>query len=471
MQTNFSAAQLQDPRLQEVDKILRTCVHCGLCTATCSTYVLVGDERDSPRGRIYLMKDMFEGSKDASKEVQHHVDRCLSCLSCMTTCPGGVDYMHLVDYARAHIENTQTRPWRERLMRDLLAAIVPYPERFNKAVKLAAFGLPFKPLLAKLGFKELVAMLELAPKNPIRRGANFAGPGSAKTKGEAKKRVILLAGCAQQVLRPDINDATIRLLARAGVDVEVAPGAGCCGALVHHMGKEKAAIEAAKANIDAWFKVMSKNPVDAVIVNASGCGTTVKDYGHLLKHESGGYAEKSLQISDLTRDITEFVSGFDLGPPKRWSSIRIAYHSACSMQHGQKIVDEPKALLKKAGFTVVDIPEGHICCGSAGTYNILQPELATQLRARKVENIRRVRADIVAAGNIGCITQIGLGTDTPIVHTAELLDWVYGGPVPRGLESYAKLVTDVPESTVDTAIEDYIINARSTDAAKMATKG
>jgi glycolate oxidase iron-sulfur subunit len=450
MQTNFSATQLQDPRIQEVDKILRTCVHCGLCTATCSTYVLVGDERDSPRGRIYLMKDMFEGNKPASLEVQHHVDRCLSCLSCMTTCPGGVDYMHLVDHARAHIET-------------------PYPARFNKAVKLAAFGMPFKPLLARLGFKELVAMLELAPKNPIRRGAAFSGPGSAKTQGEAKKRVIMLAGCAQQVLRPDINDATIRLLARAGVDVEVAPGAGCCGALVHHMGREKAAIEAAKANIDAWFKVMAKGPVDAVIVNASGCGTTVKDYGHMLAREPGGYAEKAREISALTRDITEFVAGFNLGPPRRWSSIRIAYHSACSMQHGQRIVDEPKDLLKKAGFTVVDIPEGHICCGSAGTYNILQPELATQLRTRKVENIRKVRADIVAAGNIGCITQIGLGTDTPIVHTVELLDWVYGGPVPRGLESYAKYVTDVPVGAVDSTIEDYIIQSKGASASAVKT--
>jgi glycolate oxidase iron-sulfur subunit len=460
MQTNFSPTQLADPRIAEVDSILRRCVHCGLCTATCSTYVILGDERDSPRGRIYLMKDMFEGSKAASKEVQHHVDRCLSCLSCMTTCPGGVDYMHLVDHARAHIETTQTRPWRERLMRDLLARIVPYPDRFAKAVRFSALGMPFKPLLAKLGFKEAVAMLELAPKNPLRRGARFTGPGSAKTHGEAKKRVIMLAGCAQQVLRPDINDATIRLLARAGIDVEVAAGAGCCGALVHHMGREKDAAAFAKANIDAWFKVMSKGPVDAVIVNASGCGTTVKDYGHLLARDAE-YGEKARQISELTKDVTELVSTFNLGPPKRWSSIRVAYHSACSMQHGQRITEEPMALLKKAGFTVVSVPEGHICCGSAGTYNILQPEIATELRTRKVENIRKVRPDIIAAGNIGCITQIGLGTATPIVHTVELLDWAYGGPVPRGLEGMAKLATDVPESTVDDAIEAYIQDSKA----------
>ena len=457
MQTNFSALQLADPRLAEVDQILRKCVHCGLCTATCSTYVLLGDERDSPRGRIYLIKDMFEGSKAASTEVQHHVDRCLSCLSCMTTCPGGVDYMHLVDHARAHIEKTGKRGWRETAMRDLLARILPYPDRFGRAVQLASVGRMFKPLLARLGFKELVAMLELAPKNPLRRGARFAGPGRAETKSERKKRVIMLAGCAQQVLRPDINDATIRLLARAGVDVEVAPGAGCCGALVHHMGREQAAIQMAKANIDAWFKVMSKGPVDAVIINASGCGTTVKDYGHLLAREGGDYAARAQQISDMTRDVTEFVSNFDLGPPKRWSSLRVAYHSACSMQHGQRLTEEPKTLLKKAGFSVVDVPEGHICCGSAGTYNILQPEIAGELRQRKVDNIRKVRPDIVAAGNIGCITQIGIGTDIPIVHTVELLDWAFGGPVPRGLESLQRHVTDVPGgAAVEDAIEAYI---------------
>jgi glycolate oxidase iron-sulfur subunit len=465
MQTNFSLAQLSDPRIAEVDSILRTCVHCGLCTATCSTYVLLGDERDSPRGRIYLIKDMFEGSKDASQEVKHHVDRCLSCLSCMTTCPGGVDYMHLVDHARAHIETTGKRTWREKFTRDILAAIVPYPERFGRAVRLAAFGMPFKPLLKWLGLKEMVAMLELAPKNPILRSARFSGPGRAVTQGERKQRVILLAGCAQQVLRPDINDATIRLLARSGVDVEVAPGAGCCGALVHHMGREKAAIEMAKANIDAWFKIISKGPVDGIIVNASGCGTTVKDYGHMLAHEPGGYSEKAQQIADMTKDITEFVTTFALGPPKRWSSLRVAYHSACSMQHGQRITEAPKALLKKAGFTVVDVPEGHICCGSAGVYNILQPELATELRIRKVENIRKVRPDIVAAGNIGCITQIGIGTDVPIIHTVELLDWAYGGPVPKGLESYASFVTDVPEGKVDAAIEAYIVPTPATPAS------
>ncbi|NOU05199.1 MAG: glycolate oxidase subunit GlcF, partial [Hyphomicrobiaceae bacterium] len=408
--------------------------------------VLLGDERDSPRGRIYLIKDMFERGRDASDEVRHHVDRCLSCLSCMTTCPGGVDYMHLVDHARAHIHETGHRTLKDRALRSLLAAILPYPERFRMALKLVPFGQPFKGLMQRVGLKEMAAMLDLAPKSPLTKSATFEGPGTAATHGERRKRVLMLAGCAQQVLRPDINDATIRLLARSGVDVEVSAGAGCCGALTHHMGREQSAIQFAKANVDAWWKSMTKSPVDAIIINASGCGTTVKDYGHLLKHAGGDYAERAEKIASLTRDVTEFMTEFDLGPAQRWSSLRIAYHSACSMQHGQRITDEPKALLKRAGFSVVDIPEAHICCGSAGTYNILQPDIANELRARKVGNIKSVRPDIIAAGNLGCITQIGLGTDIPIIHTVELLDWAYGGPVPRGLEKYAKLTTDVPGS-------------------------
>ncbi len=444
MQTNFSPEQLTDPRLAEADRILRRCVHCGLCTAVCSTYVVLGDERDSPRGRIYLMKDMFEKGKPASPEVKHHIDRCLTCLSCMTTCPGGVDYMHLVDLARVHIENTSSRPLKERMMRQLLASVVPYPGRFRAAVRAAAFARPFKGLMRKLGFAEMAAMIDLAP-TAVPPQSRFAGPGTAATGAERRARVILLAGCAQQVLRPEINDATIRLLARRGVDVVVANGAGCCGALVHHMGREEDALRHARANVDAWWKEMNREPVDAVIVNTSGCGTTVKDYGHMLARDPE-YAERAARISDIARDVSEFVAGYDLGPPKRWSSLKIAYHSACSLQHGQRVTDEPKALLRKAGYSVVDVPEGHICCGSAGTYNIMQPEIAGELRTRKVKNIESVRPDLIAAGNIGCLTQIGSGTDIPAAHTVELLDWAYGGPVPRGLELLAKFVTDVPTS-------------------------
>lgn len=443
MQTNFTPEQLDNPRIKEADRILRRCVHCGLCTAVCSTYVVLGDERDSPRGRIYLVKDMLERGRRASEEVQHHIDRCLSCLSCMTTCPGGVDYMHLVDLARVHIEETGRRSLKDRVMRELLARVVPYPGRFRLAVNAAPLARPFIPLMKRLGLKELAAMLELAPAR-LGNVARFEGPGTAVTASERRARVIMLAGCAQQVLRPEINDATIRLLARHGVDVIVANRSGCCGALVHHMGREHEALAQARRNVDAWSNEMTKGPIDAIIINASGCGTTVKDYGYMLRADPG-YAERARTISDMTKDVTEFLAGYDLGPPKRWSSLKVAYHSACSMQHGQRITDEPKALLVKAGYSVADIPEGHICCGSAGTYNIMQPEIAGELRERKVRNIRRVKPDLVAAGNIGCITQLAGGMDIPIAHTIELLDWAYGGPVPRGLQGLARFVSDVPQ--------------------------
>lgn len=451
MQTNFTAEQLADPRLAEADKILRRCVHCGLCTAVCSTYVVLGDERDSPRGRIYLMKDMFEGGRDPSVEVRHHIDRCLSCLSCMTTCPSGVDYMHLVDHARNYIEQKAPRPAKARLMRELLARIVPYPGRFRWALRAAPLARPFRGVMQRIGFKELATMIDMAPA-VLPKAAHFAGPGTAATKAERRARVILLAGCAQQVLRPSINDATIRLLARRGIDVVVASGAGCCGALVHHLGREEEAKAQARRNIDAWIKEIGKGPVDAVIVNASGCGTVVKDYGHLLADDPA-YAAKAKQIADLARDVSEFVAGVGIGAPVRWSSIKVAYHSACSLQHGQRVTDEPRALLSQAGFSVVDVPEGHICCGSAGTYNILQPEIATQLRDRKVANIKTTRPDVVAAGNIGCITQLAGGMTIPVVHTVELLDWAYGGPVPRGLDALEAFITDVPKPK---RVEDFI---------------
>ncbi len=447
MQTNFTEEQLQNPRSAEAERIIRKCVHCGLCTATCSTYVLLGDERDSPRGRIYLMKDMFEGGHDASKEVAHHVDRCLSCLSCMTTCPSGVDYMHLVDLARAHIEETHTRPLKERFIRRMLEAVVPDPKRFSYALRLAALGKPLKGLFRYIGLREVSAMLELA--GTASRVGKVVEPGVIPAKGQRKKRVALLTGCAQQPLRPSINEATIRLLTSHGVEVVIAQDQGCCGALVHHMGKEEQAIEAARRNVDAWSAAMRHEPLDAVIINASGCGTMVKDYGHLLTRDEG-YRERAEQIAGLTMDITEFMTEIGLRAPERWSDLKIAYHSACSMQHGQRLTIPPKALLEQAGFTVVDIPEGHICCGSAGTYNILQPELAGELRDRKSRNIERVAPDLVAAGNIGCITQLQGASQIPIVHTVELLDWALGGPCPaelQVLEGRVKTVRSVLEKT------------------------
>lgn len=435
MQTNFTPDQLRDPAMASSEKILRTCVHCGFCTATCPTYLLLGDELDSPRGRIYLMKDMLESGKPASPEVVKHIDRCLSCLSCMTTCPSGVHYMHLVDHARAYIEATYTRSWHDRLLRWVLASVLPYPNRFRFALGAAMLAKPLKGAIGALPLlgNRLQAMIDLAPaKAPAR--SPFEQPGTFRGHGERRGRVAILSGCAQPVLKPGFNEAAIRLLNRHGVDVVQPKGEGCCGALVHHMGREEEAHGFAKRNIDAWIAEMDGEGLDAIIITASGCGTTIKDYGFMFR-EDPDYAEKAARVSAIAKDITEYVTSLKLMEPVRETDLVVAYHSACSMQHGQAIRTEPKTLLKQAGFTVKDVPEGHICCGSAGTYNLLQPEIAAQLRARKVANIERTRPDLIATGNIGCMTQIGKGTEIPIVHTVELLDWATGGPMPETLEA------------------------------------
>jgi glycolate oxidase iron-sulfur subunit len=434
MQTNFAPEQLKDPAMASSEKILRTCVHCGFCTATCPTYLLLGDELDSPRGRIYLIKDMLEGGKPATPEVVKHIDRCLSCLSCMTTCPSGVHYMHLVDHARAYIEATHRRPWHDRMLRSLLARVLPYPNRFRLAMGAALLA---KPLAGVVGALPLVgarlkAMLDLAPAR-IPNRSPFDAPGSFPPSGERRARVAILSGCAQPVLKPGFNEAAVRLLNRHGVEVVQARGEGCCGALVHHMGREREGHAFAKRNIDAWIAEMDGEGLDAIVVTASGCGTTIKDYGFMFRDDPA-YADKARRVSEITSDVTEYVASLGLMDPVRETDLVVAYHSACSMQHGQQIRTEPKALLKRAGFAVRDVPEGHICCGSAGTYNLLQPEIAAQLRARKVANIERTGPDLIATGNIGCMTQIGRGTSIPIVHTVELLDWATGGPMPEALE-------------------------------------
>jgi glycolate oxidase iron-sulfur subunit len=435
MQTSFTPEQLLDPHVAESEKILRRCVHCGFCTATCPTYVTLGDELDSPRGRIYLIKDMLENDRAADEQVVTHIDRCLSCLSCVTTCPSGVDYMHLVDHARIHIENTYRRPLADRLIRSLLAAVLPYPARFRTALSLARLGRPFGPLLKRIKpLRPLAAMLELAP-----RAAPPAGSAPAISQipnAERRGRVAILTGCAQPVLDPGINAATYRLLSRLGVEVVSPQGEGCCGALVHHMGREEQALDFARSNVDVWTREIETGGLDAIIITTSGCGTTIKDYGHMLRLDPA-YADKAATVSALAKDITEYLFTLDLAKlePKK---LTVTYHSACSMQHGQKIVAAPKQLLKAAGFTVRDPAEGHLCCGSAGTYNILQPEISGQLKARKVRNIEATKPDVIATGNIGCITQIASGTAIPIVHTVELLDWAYGGPEPAKLARKAK---------------------------------
>ncbi len=425
MQTNFSPAQLAGPDTAESAKIIRACVHCGFCLATCPTYVLLGDELDSPRGRIYLMKDMLENGRPATEKVVKHIDRCLSCLACMTTCPSGVNYMHLVDHARHHIEQTYVRPWPERYLRRLLGYVLPRPALFRAALMGSALGKP----LARLMPAQLRVLLSLAPgrvppSSPVDRPQVFPAEGTRI------RRVALLSGCAQRVLAPQINEATIRLLTRHGCEVVVAKGAGCCGALNHHLGQ--GGLDFARANIVAWNREMAEGGLDAIVINASGCGTTVKDYGFMFR-EDPALAGPARAVSTLARDITELMSGLGQQPPVVATGQRVAYHSACSLQHGQQVRAEPKQLLGAAGFEVVDVPEGHLCCGSAGTYNLLQPEIAGQLRDRKVANIERVAPALIAAGNIGCMTQIASGTALPVVHTVELLDWATGGPRPRAV--------------------------------------
>ena len=434
MQTSFTLAQLADPDLAESEKILRACVHCGFCTATCPTYVTLGNELDSPRGRIYLIKDMLEAGRPADAETVTHIDRCLSCLACMTTCPSGVNYMHLVDHARAHIEKTYRRPLADRIIRTLLAKILPYPSRFRMALKFAGLGRAFLPFLRRReALKPLAAMLDLAPKEPPAAPRRPAPSRVMKTGA----RVALLSGCAQSVLDPGINGATERLLGRLGIEIVPTPGESCCGALVHHMGREEEALAFARGNVDAWMKAVESGRLDAILITASGCGTTIKDYGFMLRNDPT-YAKKAAHVSALAKDVTEYLATLDLPEPAIEPGLTVAYHSACSMQHGQKITRQPKELLKRAGFAVTEPREAHLCCGSAGTYNILQPGISRRLRDRKVKNIEATKPDLVATGNIGCITQIAGGTQLPILHTVELLDWAYGGPRPARLPAPKK---------------------------------
>ncbi|MBT1155602.1 glycolate oxidase subunit GlcF [Aminobacter anthyllidis] len=432
MQTNFTTAQLADPHVAESEKILRKCVHCGFCTATCPTYVTLGNELDSPRGRIYLIKDMLEKGRPADKEIVTHIDRCLSCLACMTTCPSGVNYMHLVDHARAHIEKTYKRPLMNRLTRGVLAAVLPYPARFRAALKLARLSRPFTNAFdAVPALKPFAAMLRLAPAT-VPAASAMASPGTHAAKGKKNGRVAIVTGCAQPVLEPGINEATVSLLNRLGIEVVVPKGEGCCGALVHHMGREEAALDQARQNVDAWTREIEQGGLDAIVITASGCGTTIKNYGFMLRLDPA-YAEKAARVSALAKDVTEYLVTLDLPEPQHKPGLTVAYHSACSMQHGQKITRQPKELLARAGFVVKEPREGHLCCGSAGTYNIMQPQISARLRDRKVKNIEATGAALVATGNIGCITQIASAANIPVVHTVKLLDWAYGGEKPAGL--------------------------------------
>ncbi len=427
MQTTFTPEQLKDPQIARSNEILRTCVHCGFCTATCPTYQVLGDELDSPRGRIYLIKDMLENNRPADARTVKHIDRCLSCLACMTTCPSGVHYMHLVDHARAHIEATYRRPFMDRTLRWVLARVIPYPKRFRLALLGAKIGRPFAFLMPDA---RLRAMLAMAPKviPPVSRNDD---PQVFAAAGTRRMRVALMTGCAQKALNTDINDATIRLLRRLGCEVVVARGMGCCGALTHHMGQVDQSHAQAAANIRAWMAEKAAGGLDAVVINTSGCGTTVKDYGHMFRNDP--LAADAAEVSRLACDISELLVRLGLPETRAPRALTVGYHAACSLQHGQQVKTAPKDLLRAAGFTVVEPADSHLCCGSAGTYNLMQPEISAELKRRKVATLEARAPDVIAAGNIGCMMQIGSGTGIPVVHTVELLDWATGGPTPRAL--------------------------------------
>ena len=432
MQTSFTDNQLKDKENSSSEKIIRKCVHCGMCNATCPTYLINGDELDGPRGRIYLIKDMLENNKPANAKVAKHIDRCLSCYACMTTCPSGVNYMHLIDHGRNHVEETFKRPLIERMLRSILSFVLPNAKIFrivahlSKPVKLISFILPSF-------FRNSLKLMPLSLRNSKYKDKKNYSP----EKGKPIARVALLTGCVQRVISPEINDATIRLLNRHQVEVIVLKEISCCGSLNHHLGKKELAHKSFVNNINFWHKEYLDNGLDAIISNTSGCGTTLKDYQHIFRNDKE-MKKKAKKISELTMDITEFLDeSLDLNfkEVENNRKFKIAYHSACSMQHGQKVHNQPINLIKKTGNEVLDIPEGHLCCGSAGTYNILQQKIAKKLLEQKVKNIKSTSPDIISTGNIGCITQIETGTSIPILHTVELLDWFTGGPKPDKLKS------------------------------------
>jgi len=425
MQTHFTPERLTDPTIARSEKILRSCVHCGFCTATCPSYQVLGDELDSPRGRIYLIKDMLENDRPADAKLVKHIDRCLGCLACMTTCPSGVDYMHLLDHARAHIETTYKRPLSDRVLRFMLAKILPYPNRFRAAVLGAWLARPVRRLIPG----RLRGMVDFAP-NYLPARSRLEDPQTHPATTPRKMRVALLTGCAQRAVNTDITASAIRLLTRHGADVVIPKGMGCCGALTHHMGRGKESHAMAAANIRAFAAEIDTGGLDAIIITTSGCGTTIKDYG--IMFEGTPLAADAVRVANLARDITEVMADIGLQNAQA-PALRVGYHAACSLQHGQRIKDAPKDLLRAAGFTVLEPADSHLCCGSAGTYNLLQPAIAAELGRRKVATLLATQPDVIAAGNIGCMMQIGTNAGVPIVHTAELLDWATGGPVPPRL--------------------------------------
>jgi glycolate oxidase iron-sulfur subunit len=402
MQTNLADFIKGTREGDEAEAILRACVHCGFCTATCPTYQLLGDELDGPRGRIYLIKQVLEGA-EPTRKTQIHLDRCLTCRNCETTCPSGVKYGRLADIGRKVVEERVSRPLSERITRTVLKESLPREWLFKPAFKA---GQLVRPLLSK----------NLQDKLPATPAA-----GVWPTRTHARK-MLVLEGCVQPSMGPNINSSTARVLDAVGVQLLVAPKAGCCGALRFHMNDQEGGLDDMRRNIDAWWPYVDQ--VEAIVMNASGCGVTVKEYGHLLAHDSA-YAAKAERISSMTRDLSEIMPEFEteLGARLKGKiTKRVAYHPPCTLQHGQQIRGKVEGVLRAAGVDVTLCADSHLCCGSAGTYSVLQPELSHALRDQKLANLRATGAEEIVSANIGCLTHLQSGTDTPVTHWIELID-------------------------------------------------
>lgn len=402
MKTELSNELLATAEGKEADAILRTCVHCGFCNATCPTYQLLGDEKDGPRGRIYLIKQLLEG-KEATEKTQQHLDRCLTCRNCETTCPSGVKYSHLLEIGRNHIEKTVPRDFKSRTIRKLLLNVLPYEKRFTPLMRM---GQMFKPLTPKA----------IKKKIPKRTTKGFL------PKESHKRKMLILDGCVQPAMSPDINAATARVLNKLGISLITPPKAGCCGAVSLHLAAEEAALNFMRNNIDVWWPEIESG-AEAIIMTASGCGSTVKEYGHLLKNDPD-YSDKAKHVSELCKDISEIIADEDLSSLNNNNSNKqkISFHPPCTLQHGQKITGVVESILEKSGYELLPVIDSHLCCGSAGTYSVLQPVISDQLKKNKITNLLANKPDMIVTSNIGCQTHLQEASNIPIIHWIHLLD-------------------------------------------------
>ncbi len=400
MKTELIPALLQTEEGKQADAILRTCVHCGFCNATCPTYQLLGDENDGPRGRIYLIKQLLEG-KEATQSTQLHLDRCLTCRNCETTCPSGVKYSRLLDIGRKHIEAKTPRPFKERLLRKLLLTVLPYEKRFTPLLKA---GQLFKPLTPKSIRKKI-------PRRTVK--------GSLPTSSHSR-RMLILGGCVQPALSPDINTATARVLDKLGISLIQEKNAVCCGAVSQHLSEEEEARLFMKKNIDAWWPEIESG-AEAIVMTASGCGSMVKEYGHHL-NDDPDYAQKAQRVSELCKDISEIIINEDYTKLVPANKSKISWHPPCTLQHGQKVTGVVEKILGACGYELIPVIDSHLCCGSAGTYSILQPEISMKLQQNKIDNLTANKPDMIVTGNIGCQTHLQEVSDIPVVHWIHLLD-------------------------------------------------